>query len=80
MVAQLVPGVQTFFSAGNRGLVEIRALRILNAMEEFKQLIGHEPQSLGDLNLPPAVTADPFSGRPLILKSTPRWLGDLLGR
>ena len=71
MVAQLVPGLQAVFSAGNRGLVEIRALRILNAMEEFKQLNGHEPQSLAELKLPPPVTTDPFSGRPMILKSTP---------
>jgi len=71
MVAQLVPGVQAFFAAGNRALVEIRALRILNAIEEFKQSIGHEPQSLADLNLPPAATIDPFSGTPLKLKSTP---------
>ena len=77
MVAQLAPAIRTFFSAGNRGLVEIRALRILNAMEEFKQLNGHEAQSLTELKLPSPVTTDPFSGRPMILKSTPDWLGDL---
>ena len=71
MVAQLAPAIRTFFSAGNRGLVEIRALRILNAMEEFKQLNGHEAQSLVELKLPQAATIDPFSGRPMLLKSTP---------
>ena len=40
-------------------------------MEEFKQLNGHEAQSLTELKLPSPVTTDPFSGRPMILKSTP---------
>jgi hypothetical protein len=71
MVAQLAPAIRTFISAGNRGLVEIRALRILNAMEQFKQLNGREPQSLAELKLPPMATTDPFSGRPMILKSIP---------
>jgi hypothetical protein len=71
MVAQLAPAIRTFISASNRGLVEIRTLRILNAMEEFKQLNGHEAQSLAELKLRQAATIDPFSGRPLILKSTP---------
>jgi hypothetical protein len=71
MVALLAPALQAFLSAGNRGLVEIRALRILNAMEEFKQLNGREAQSLAELKQPSLVTTDPFSGRPMILKSTP---------
>jgi hypothetical protein len=71
MVAQLAPAIRAFFAAANRGLVEIRALRILNAMEEFKQLNGRVAQSLAELKLPPMATTDPFSGRPMMLKSTP---------
>jgi len=75
LVSQLFPAVQAVYQASNRDQALLRCLRILNALEDYKAVHGHEANSLTDLSLPPQATIDPFSGVPLKLKNTAKgWI------
>lgn len=55
-----------------RGLVNIRSVQILNAIQRFERdHAGAEPK-LTDLGLPAEVTTDPFDGRPLRVVKLPQ--------
>lgn len=66
----LWPGLRAGVEARTRDLAQIRALRILNALQYFAEAHGREASSLSELGLPAEATVDPYSGNPLLLKST----------
>jgi len=67
-VLLLGPAIDSAYVAWNRNTVELRCLRILNALTAFAQDNGREAEGLDDLGLSDAETLDPFSGKPLKLK------------
>lgn len=70
-----IPTVNAAYEASNRRVAVVRCLRVLNAMQAFKEAHGREAHGLHELNLPAETTIDPFSGKPLIVKPTDRgWL------
>jgi hypothetical protein len=64
----LWPGLRAGVEARTRDLAQIRALRILNALQGFGEAQGREASGLADLGLPADATVDPYSGQPLLLK------------
>ena len=48
----------------------LRALRIFNALTQFRDKHGREARGLEELSLPKEATIDPFNGEPLKLKMT----------
>ncbi len=61
--------------ATERSRAQLRCVRVLNALQGYiEEHEGAEPK-LSDLGLPPDVTTDPFSGKPLTMKKLPEgWL------
>ena len=70
LIGLLFPAMEAAHVSANRNLVDVRCLRVLNALQAYRDLNGHEAQSLSDLDLPESATIDPFSGEPLKLKLT----------
>jgi hypothetical protein len=71
MMADLtLPAMQAAYNAHARSLAVLRALRIYNALTEYREQNGREASGLDDLALPKEATIDPFSGEPLRLKHT----------
>jgi hypothetical protein len=70
LAALMVPGLQAAYNAEARTVAVMRALRIFNALRQFAEENGREAAGLEKLNLPAAATGDPYSGNPLLLKST----------
>jgi hypothetical protein len=66
----LWPGLIAGVEARTRDLAQMRALRILNALQAFAEAQGREASSLSDLGLPAAAIADPYAAQPLLLKPT----------
>jgi hypothetical protein len=66
----LQPGLRAALVAHARSLVSLRALRIANALAQYRDEHGREASGLSDLSLPREATIDPFSGEPLKLKHT----------
>jgi hypothetical protein len=66
----LWPGLIAGVEARTRDLAQMRALRILNALQTFEEAQGREASGLTDLGLPAEATADPYAGQPLLLKPT----------
>ena len=58
------------FDCEFRRLAELRCLRVLNALEGYKQRTGKEAESVDQLSLPHEATIDPYSGKPLVVKKT----------
>lgn len=68
-------GLEPVFKAANRATAELRALRILNALNSYARKHGRQTSELNDLSLPQPVVIDPFTGQPLILKRTDKgWI------
>lgn len=58
-----------------RSRAEIRALRVLNALQRYDPGRSEEVPQLAELGLPAETISDPFTGEPLLVKKTPRgWL------
>ena len=70
MVALLTPAMQAVYQASNRDTAMIRSLRILNAFCEYAQKNGQQADGLENLALSEPEMLDPFSGKPLRLKTT----------
>lgn len=66
----LQPAIQAGHTANARDLAMLRALRIFNALTEFRDEHGREASGLEELALPKEAMIDPFSGEPLKLKHT----------
>lgn len=66
----LLPALKAAYEANFRTVATLRALRIFNALTEFRDQHGREASGLKDLALPQKATVDPFSGEPLKLKHT----------
>ena len=66
----LLPALQAGVQARDRDLTQIRALRVLNALQAFAEAQGREASGLTDLGMPREATVDPYSDRPLLLKPT----------
>jgi hypothetical protein len=49
-----------------------RSLRVLNALQARAPAAGDSVPPLGDLGLPAETTTDPFDGKPLRVKKSPR--------
>jgi hypothetical protein len=64
------PAIMAAFNAEFRRLAETRALRVLNALGEYRQRTGQDADSLDQLSLPKFATIDPWTGQPLIIKKT----------
>jgi hypothetical protein len=64
----LLSSLRATYEANARNLAMLRALRIVNALFQYRDLNGTEAQGLDDLSLPKEATIDPFSGKPLKLK------------
>ncbi len=64
------PPIEAAKDADTRATALLRALRIYNALAEYRDENGHEATGLDDLALPKEATIDPFSGEPLILRQT----------
>ena len=66
---------QSLFRADLRWITWGATLRILNALQGYKQRTGKDVDSIEQLGLPKDATIDPWSGRPLIMKKTDQgWL------
>ncbi len=75
MVALVWPAVQATQSATARTRAEIRALRVLNAIQAKLPPGSKDVPRLGDLGLSREATTDPFNGKPLRIKRLPEgWL------
>jgi hypothetical protein len=70
MADLVIPAIQAAYDAEARIVGTMRALRIFNALTEYREKNGREATGLDELSLPAAMTIDPFSGQPLKLKST----------
>ena len=67
--------IMVSFDAEFRRLSQTRALRVLNALGEYRQRTGKDAESLDQLSLPKEATIDPWTGDPLKLKKTDKgWL------
>jgi hypothetical protein len=66
----LWPGLRAGVEARTRDLAQMRALRILNALQTFEEAQGREASGLANLGLPADATVDPYSGQPLLLRHT----------
>jgi hypothetical protein len=66
----LWPGLIAGVEARTRDLAQMRALRILNAIQTFEEAQGREASGFADLGLPADATVDPYSGQPLLLRHT----------
>lgn len=74
------PAIVVGREAMERTRAWIRCLRVLNAVQDRVEQGVAEPK-LSDLGLPAAATTDPFTGKPLHLKKTPRgWLVYSVGK
>jgi hypothetical protein len=52
-----------------------RALRVFNALTEYRERTGREANGLADLALPQDATLDPYSGQPLkVTRTKDGWL------
>jgi hypothetical protein len=77
----LIPATQAAYDANARLTASMRAMRVFNALMEYRQTQGREAEGLGDLTLPKEATIDPFSGKPLLLNHTDDgWLIYSVGR
>lgn len=75
MADLLQPALQAAYDAELRIVATMRALRVFNALSEYREANGKEATGLADLKLPAAATIDPHSNQPLLLKSTPEgWI------
>ena len=63
----LMPTIQATGHTTRQTIAMQRCLRMLNAVTRLEQR-GVPVTGLADLSLPPAETADPFSGQPLCIK------------
>jgi hypothetical protein len=70
MAELMVPALQAAYDAESRIVAVIRAMRVFNALAEYRIANEKEASGLDELRLPPAATIDPYSGEPLRLKST----------
>jgi hypothetical protein len=68
--AQIGFSIMSAFNAEFRRLAETRALRVLNALGEYRDRTGKDADSLDQLSLPKSATIDPWTGKPLIIKKT----------
>jgi hypothetical protein len=66
----LIPALEAGFVAAHRDTVNVRSLRVFNALQRYAEANGREAASLADLNLPKETTVDPFSEKPLIIRHT----------
>lgn len=64
----VIPGYQATESAAHRVEIQIRMLRVLNALGRRDDPEKEPLADLSDLGLPKSVAIDPFSGKPLIVK------------
>jgi hypothetical protein len=65
-----LPSLRATYEANARDLVGLRALRIVNALHQYREEHSTEARGLEDLPLSKEATIDPFSGEPLKLKHT----------
>jgi len=70
MADLMLPALEASYDAEARTMATLRALRIFNALTQFRDEHGREASGLDDLSLPKGATIDPFSGEPLKLKHT----------
>jgi hypothetical protein len=70
MADLLIPAIQASYEAEARITGVMRALRIYNALVQFRAEHGREATGLDELSLPASATIDPFDGQPLKLKNT----------
>jgi len=81
MAMQLLPAMLATYEAHTRDQAMIRALRTFNALRAFADKNGREAAGLAELDLPAEATIDPYSGAPLILKSSPQgWTVYAIGK
>ena len=70
-----LPGLKGAYRLVARTRAEIRALRVLNALQSHVSAGSNEVPKLNELGLPAETITDPFTGEPLHVKKTPRgWL------
>lgn len=75
LVGLLWPALQAVRAAKDRVRTEIRALRVLNALQARLPPGSNQVPKLTELGLPPEATTDPFNGEPLKIKRLPDgWL------
>jgi hypothetical protein len=71
----ILPAVQATRRATKRIDSLVRCLRVLNALQGHTERGGADERQLSDLDLPPEVTVDPYTGKPLTVKRQPDgWL------
>ena len=68
MADMLAPAFKYQFDMVHRTGAMLRALRVANALQQYAVEHGKEASGIGDLGLPPEVTDDPFTGKPLTAK------------
>ena len=75
VTAMMSPGLKSPSHAAARTRAELRALRVLNALQTHVPAGSNEVPKLSELGLPAETTTDPFTGKPLHVKKTPQgWL------
>jgi hypothetical protein len=70
MADLLIPAIQASYQAEARITATMRALRIFNALTQYRAEHGREATGIDKLSLPASATIDPFDGRPLKLRHT----------
>ncbi|HEX2477498.1 MAG TPA: hypothetical protein VHK01_22265 [Lacipirellulaceae bacterium] len=70
MAELLIPAIEASYLAEARITATMRALRIFNALAQYRAEHGREATGLNDLSLPASATIDPFDDEPLKLKHT----------
>lgn len=71
----LMPSIQATRGSMDRTRAQLRCLRVLNALQVYREKQGKEAKSLDDLDLPNVAKVDPFTGQPLLMKNTDRgWI------
>jgi len=69
------PAIMMAFNAEFRRLAKTRAMRVLNALGEYRQRTGKHAHSLDQLSLPTSAAIDPWTGQPFVIKKTDKgWL------
>ncbi|HEY3391313.1 MAG TPA: hypothetical protein VGK58_01305, partial [Lacipirellulaceae bacterium] len=70
MADLLIPAIEAAYQAEARITAMMRALRIFNALAQFRAEHGREATGLDELSLPASSIIDPFDGQPLKLTHT----------
>ena len=68
----MLPSFQHSMMVAYRSRAMVRAVRIINALQEKPPLDSNKIPTMAELGLPDEVGVDPFNGKPMIIKKLPK--------